>query len=108
MLHDIAASSDILLEQPFPVVVGGLPLLVVRCRDGLFAVENSCPHQSQPLETGRVEGRNLRCRYHGVTIDLSNGELVYDAGYIGLGGVRAYAVEERAGRVFISIDENES
>lgn len=43
----------------YPVVAGGLDLLVIGSKDGtkVFCVPNSCPHLGTPLETGMVERR---------------------------------------------------
>jgi len=43
--------------EVYPVVAGGLELLVIGSKDGtqVFCVSNTCPHLGTPLETGMVE-----------------------------------------------------
>jgi len=45
--------------EVYPVVAGGLELLVIGSKDGtrVFCVSNTCPHLGTPLETGMVERR---------------------------------------------------
>jgi vanillate O-demethylase monooxygenase subunit len=47
-----------------------LPVVVWRDESGeLHAMEDRCPHRHAPLSLGRVEGKRLRCMYHGLAID---------------------------------------
>ncbi|MBL7713861.1 MAG: aromatic ring-hydroxylating dioxygenase subunit alpha [Bdellovibrionales bacterium] len=44
----------------------GLPIVLYRTSEGkVHAMEDRCPHKNVPLSMGKVEGENLRCRYHG-------------------------------------------
>ncbi len=50
----------------------GEPLVVWRDGEGdLHAMEDRCPHRHAPLSMGRVEGRTLRCIYHGSLFDTA-------------------------------------
>jgi nitrite reductase/ring-hydroxylating ferredoxin subunit len=77
------------------VRAGGREIGVFHTSAGLFAVRNSCPHQAAPLCLGQVggttlpsapgtyryglEGRVLRCPWHGWEFDLQTGQGLYDA-----------------------------
>ena len=74
--------------------VGGRQIGVFHTGAGLFALRNSCPHQGAPLCLGTVtgttlpsqpgeyiwgmEGRVLRCPWHGWEFDLKSGLGLYD------------------------------
>jgi nitrite reductase/ring-hydroxylating ferredoxin subunit len=73
---------------------GGREIGVFHTAAGYFAVRNSCPHQAAPLCLGVVggttlksapgeyvwgmEGRILRCPWHGWEFDLETGVGLYD------------------------------
>ena len=104
MKIDVAKSSEVSKGGFFAMQTGGLKILLVRTDAGLFAVENSCPHQSQPLDTGSLEGTLLTCRNHGVSIGLSTGEIVWAAGYLGLDSLKTFEVEESNGVISVITD----
>ena len=48
------------------VDVAGVPIVILRTRDGLHAYEAVCRHRAGPLEACHAGGKDfLRCRYHG-------------------------------------------
>jgi len=73
----IACRED-LVREPGDYVeyrIGNESILVVRTPDGLRAFENACRHRGRRLATGcgRLEGRRIRCPFHGWTWDLDGG-----------------------------------
>jgi vanillate O-demethylase monooxygenase subunit len=74
---------------------------IVFCRkddDGVYALEDRCPHRRAPLSMGEmISGAFLRCPYHGITFD-SAGKCVSVPGqerFPGEWQIRAYPVLER-------------
>lgn len=55
------------------VDVLGKPVLLVRSRTTLVAVDERCPHAGARLVNGRVRGRAIECPAHGCTFDLASG-----------------------------------
>lgn len=53
--------------------LNGVSVLVCKTADGIFAVENRCTHQLQPLEGGRMRGCFIFCPLHGQRFDLKDG-----------------------------------
>ena len=39
----------------------------------VYAVDDSCPHAGASLAFGRLEGRTIHCRAHGLKFDLATG-----------------------------------
>ena len=62
------------------VRVFGRDVALFKTEEGVFAIEDRCPHQLAPLSDGRLCGRTIECRWHGWTFDLSTGSMP------GLGG----------------------
>ena len=52
-----------------------IPLVIGRDRQGHpFALRDSCPHRGMPLNSGKFDGENLECPYHGWQFDVHNGQ----------------------------------
>ncbi|WP_370679845.1 Rieske 2Fe-2S domain-containing protein [Comamonas sp. GB3 AK4-5] len=66
----VAGFSWELKEAPLARTLLGHPLVLFRCADGqVAALEDRCCHRELPLSCGTVEGRGLRCGYHGLLFD---------------------------------------
>jgi nitrite reductase/ring-hydroxylating ferredoxin subunit len=55
------------------VQVGKTSVLVHCEDDGIYAIENSCPHYQVPLNTGRRRGAYQECPWHHWLIDIRTG-----------------------------------
>jgi len=58
------------------VSVYGHDIAVFCTSQGVFAVDDSCPHAGASLASGVVSGTKVRCRAHGLTFDLTTGKAV--------------------------------
>lgn len=96
-----ADSSDV--QQMHAVSIEGREILIVRTAEGLFAVEDLCPHAQQALSTGKVDGTLLTCRHHGVQINLRTGQVIESMGFLGLQPSNVFAVEETGGSIWIDL-----
>jgi len=103
MKHKVSHSDHVLEGQAVPVEAGGHNVLLVRSAEGLFALENSCPHQCKTMEQGEVLDQTIRCPFHGVEINLVDGSIACNAGFIGLTSVRVFRVEESEGVIYLEI-----
>jgi 3-phenylpropionate/trans-cinnamate dioxygenase ferredoxin subunit len=90
----VATAGEFPVGSRAIVKVGGREIGVFHTAAGLFALRNSCPHQAAPLCLGTVtgttlpskpgeyvwgmEGRVLRCPWHGWEFDLETGVGLYD------------------------------
>jgi 3-phenylpropionate/trans-cinnamate dioxygenase ferredoxin subunit len=90
----VASAAEFPVGSRTILKVGGREIGVFHTRAGLFALRNSCPHQAAPLCLGTVtgttlpskpgeylwgmEGRVLRCPWHGWEFDLETGVGLYD------------------------------
>jgi 3-phenylpropionate/trans-cinnamate dioxygenase ferredoxin component len=67
------AVADVPDEGAVRVVVGGVPLAIVRSEGAVYAIFDVCSHQDVPLSEGEVEEGTIECWLHGSRFDLSSG-----------------------------------
>ncbi|MCY1280706.1 2,4-dinitrotoluene dioxygenase system, ferredoxin component [compost metagenome] len=79
-------------------------LLLVHLADGLYAIDDSCPHQGASLSGGKLQGRTIQCAAHGLRFDLTTGCLLNAPGI----KVASYPVEVQGDQVFIVIASEDS
>jgi nitrite reductase/ring-hydroxylating ferredoxin subunit len=60
------------------VTVGDASVLVHVESDGVFAIENSCPHYQVALNAGRRRGNYVECPWHHWLIDVRTGECMHN------------------------------
>ncbi len=60
-------------KLPMLVQVGGRPFRLLELEGELFAHSAICPHRLGPLDAGQVEGRTVRCPWHGYEYDVATG-----------------------------------
>lgn len=68
--------------------------------EGLYALDNRCPHEGYPLIQGTTKQCVLTCNWHNWKFDLKTG-----ANLAGGDNVRVYPVRERDGRIEVDIAE---
>ena len=83
-----------------PPLDAGLPprsVLLLHTQAGLFALDNSCPHQGAALAGGKLDGPLLSCPAHGLRFDIRTGQCV--------GGglhVACWSLQALQGRLWLS------
>jgi 3-phenylpropionate/trans-cinnamate dioxygenase ferredoxin component len=58
------------------VVIDHKPLLIVNLEDGVYAINDRCPHLGVSLEKGMIENHTVTCKSHKAKIDLKSGEII--------------------------------
>lgn len=56
-------------DRPLARTILGMPIVVFRTPEGVKALHDMCPHRFAPLSTGRLDGGNILCGYHGIGFD---------------------------------------
>ena len=95
---DVGNAADLSEATPLPVEVDGLALVVVRCANELYAVEDRCTHDGESLEGAEVESCQIICPRHGARFCLRTGEALTPPAYEPL---RTYAVRVEEGRILL-------
>jgi nitrite reductase/ring-hydroxylating ferredoxin subunit len=71
--------------------------------EGVYAIDNRCPHQGYPLLQGAVSGCIVTCQWHNFKFDLRDGACV-----LGEEAVRSYPVRVVDGQVEIDLSPSPS
>jgi len=95
---DIGGSDSVQETAPFSAEVDGIPIVVVRCGTELYAVEDRCTHDGEPLGEAEVESCQIICPRHGAHFCLRTGEALTPPAYEPL---RTYKVRVAEGRVLV-------
>jgi len=95
---DVGAVESLSDTAPFSAEVDGLAVVIVRCGDELYAVEDRCTHDGEPLEGAEVQDCQIVCPRHGSHFCLRTGEALTPPAYEPL---RTYRVRQQNGRVLV-------
>ena len=95
---DVGESAAIGENQALSVDLDGEPVVIVRCGATLYAVEDRCTHDGEPLSGGEIEDCELICPRYFARFSLKTGEALTPPAYE---PVRTYRVKEENGRVLI-------
>ena len=63
-------------NTPTRAMYQGVPILLVRRRERLFAMAETCSHFSGPLSEGKLEGDSIVCPYHASRFALEDGRVL--------------------------------
>ena len=98
-----AGSAEAIADQGSVAVdVDGLGLLVVRCGSELYAVEDRCTHDGEPLGEAEIESCQIVCPRHGAHFCARTGEALTPPAYEPL---RTYRVRVESGRILVEARE---
>jgi NAD(P)H-dependent nitrite reductase small subunit len=83
------------------VQLGEVQVGLFRSPEGLFALDNICPHRGAPLHDGFVSDGQVTCPWHQWQFDLKDGHCRNIPGP----RVAVYGVEIRDGTVWINLEK---
>lgn len=92
-LASLATAGRVVVET------GGREIVVFRVGEEIYALDNACPHEGNPLVEGELLGDTLTCAYHGWRFDLGTGSCLF-----GDEPVRRYPAEVRGGEILIALE----
>lgn len=83
------------------VTAGPASIVVVRCAEQIYAIDNYCPHRGAPLSDGRVSvpREEIICPWHGFRFALATGKSVTNPEV----GVRTFPVRVVDGDVVVDL-----
>lgn len=96
---DVGSAAELSEATPLCVELDGLALVVVRCGNDLYAVEDRCTHDGESFQGAEVEACQLICPRHGARFCLRSGEALTPPAYEPL---RTYAVREENDRILVA------
>ncbi len=93
---DVAAAGDVPAGEHRSYVADGWYVVVYNVQGTLYALEDRCTHDDNPIEDGVVEGLEVICPRHGARFCLKTGDALTPPAYE---PVKTFDVEETAGRL---------
>ncbi len=93
----VANESDMVPGRATVVRVAGVDVALVSTRDGVFAMDNVCPHSGGSLGEGHVEGGILHCPLHGWQFECGTGRCLTEK----RPAQRTYPVKIENGKVYV-------
>lgn len=72
----VLPESELEDDKPTRVKHGGVPILLIRLGDRLFAMSETCSHFSGPLSEGKLVGDSIVCPYHSSRFALEDGRVL--------------------------------
>jgi len=97
--HDVAPADDVPRGAHRVYEIDGRFIAVYNVQDTLYAIEDLCTHDGNPLSDGAVEGSEVICARHGARFCLRTGAALSPPAYE---PVATFAVETRGGRLRIA------
>ncbi|MGH9070861.1 MAG: Rieske 2Fe-2S domain-containing protein [Acidimicrobiales bacterium] len=70
---DVAALAELVSDKPVRVEASGVPVVVIRQGEEVYALSATCVHAGGPLDEGEVVDGCLRCPWHASAFRLSDG-----------------------------------
>ncbi len=107
MLQYVCTRNDLHAKKQIPIKIGNRSLLVAEVNGVAYAIADKCPHRGFPLSGGKVENGIIRCKEHGLEIDLCTGRVRNEAKATFLQlreeerSVRTYAVQVEDDKVYV-------
>ena len=96
-LVHIGTIDEVRAKSPLVETVGRRTVVIWVTQDGIFALDNRCPHMGFPLNRGTVRDGILTCHWHHAKFDLAGG-CTFDPF---ADDVAAFRVEIRDGQVYV-------
>jgi nitrite reductase/ring-hydroxylating ferredoxin subunit len=67
----------------------------------IYAIADSCAHAGASLAAGKLDGKIVTCRAHGLKFDVTTGYVGGEPGF----GVTSYPVEVAEGKIRVAVPE---
>ncbi len=99
---DVGAAAEVTAQRPLVTEADGIGIVVVRCAEGCYAIEDRCTHDGAPLGSGEVEDCEIICPRHFARFCLKTGEALSPPAYE---PVRTFPVREENGRVLVEVED---
>jgi len=97
---DAAAADSVPESASLSVEVGGVALVIARCGNEYYAIEDQCTHDGESLAGAEVEDCEIICPRHFARFCLKSGEALTPPAYE---PVRTYRVRAENGRLLVEV-----
>ncbi len=97
---DVGAATELNGGAHLACEVDGYAVTIVRIAEQLYAWEDRCTHDNEPLAGGEIEGTEVICPRHGARFCLRTGEALTPPAYEPL---RLFQARESSGRILVAL-----
>ncbi len=97
---DIASANDVPNGTHRTYEADGWFIVVYNVQGALYALEDRCTHDDNPIEDGIVEGYEVICPRHGARFCLKSGAALTPPAYEAM---KTFAIEVADGRIRLSV-----
>ena len=73
----VLPASELAEGKPTRAMHNGVPILLVRRGERLFAMAETCSHFSGPLSEGKLVGDSIECPWHASRFSLEDGSVIH-------------------------------
>jgi 3-phenylpropionate/trans-cinnamate dioxygenase ferredoxin subunit len=70
----IASADELPNGERLFVTIDNTPIVIFNIAGGLFAIEDTCSHDGNPLDDAPLEGHDVICPRHGARFDARTGK----------------------------------
>lgn len=95
---DVGAAQDVTAAHGLSVEIDDVALIVARCGEQLYAIEDRCTHDGESLAGAEVEACQIICPRHGARFCIKSGAALTPPAYEPL---RTFEVRVQAGRILL-------
>jgi|ERR1700682_5553781 nitrite reductase/ring-hydroxylating ferredoxin subunit len=96
---EVAQLHQILPGTGIVVKIAGKDVALFNVDGSVYAIDDSCMHAGASLGNGKLDGKIVTCRAHGLRYDVTTGHLTSSPGF----GVAAYPVKVLDGKIMVAI-----
>jgi 3-phenylpropionate/trans-cinnamate dioxygenase ferredoxin component len=72
---DIINQTDLKTGEHHVCVIEDKALAIFNLAQGIFAIEDFCPHQGLPISDGAIIDNEIECPFHGARFCIKTGEV---------------------------------
>ena len=96
---EVASLEQIAPGHSMVVKVAGKDVALFNVEGQIYAIDDACVHQGASLGAGKLEGKIVTCRAHGLKYDVTTGFVGGSPGY----GVASHAVQVVDGKIAVAV-----
>lgn len=94
-------------DLPSKFIVNGYEILILKTKDGMYAMEPMCTHHGADLSKGKLnlDAKTIRCPLHGAYFDLATGKCLLGSNGCdgdGFPNARTYRFRVESGTILVS------
>lgn len=95
---EVAAFADIPADRSFSVHTPNCEIILLRCDNEVYALEDRCTHDGEPLQGAEVADCQVICPRHGARFCARSGEALTPPAYE---AIRTFETRVENGRVYV-------